>query len=194
LFDARHFKLEMTPVRADIPILFASLQEKAVTDIGRVADGWIPTFWPYEHFEDGVAWMRAGAVEAGRDPDALELAPFMAVVPFDDLAMARGLIKPLVSFYIGGMGTYYHALFCRYGFKENADLVRELYNAGDRKRAASEVSDALIDAIAICGPAEQCHERLADWRRHGVGTALMNLPMGVPPDMTEHFLRNMAPR
>jgi F420-dependent oxidoreductase-like protein len=193
LWEPRHFKLEMTPVRADIPILFASLQEKAITDIGRVADGWIPTFWPYEHFEDGVAWMRAGAEEAGRDPDALELAPFVAAIPFDDVAMARSLVKPLVSFYIGGMGAYYHALFCRYGFKENADRVRELYQAGDRKRAAAEVSDALIDAIAICGPADVCRARLAEWRRHGVGTALLNLPTGLPPEMTEQFLRTMAP-
>ncbi len=194
LAELRHFKLEMTPVRADIPILFASLQEKAITDIGCVADGWIPTFWPYEHFEDGLAWMRAGAEEAGRDPDALELAPFMAVLPFDDVVAARSLIKPLVSFYIGGMGTYYHAMFCRYGFQENADLVRELYGAGDRKRAAVEVSDALVDAIAICGAPEHCHEQLAEWRRYGVGTALLNLPTGVPPEMTEHFLQTMAPR
>jgi alkanesulfonate monooxygenase SsuD/methylene tetrahydromethanopterin reductase-like flavin-dependent oxidoreductase (luciferase family) len=138
--------------------------------------------------------MRRGAKEAGRDPNKLELAPFVAVVPFDDLAMARSLIKPLVSFYIGGMGTYYHALFCRYGFKENADHVRELYNAGDRKRAASEVSDELIDAIAICGPADACRARLADWRKHGAGTALLNLPTGLPPAMTEDFLKTMAPR
>jgi hypothetical protein len=67
--------------------------------------------------------------------------------------MARGLIKPLVAFYIGGMGVYYHALFCRYGFQDNADLVRELYNNGQRKEASAAVSDELIDAIAICGPA-----------------------------------------
>ena len=71
---------------------------------------------------------------AGRDPAAIEVAPFVAVVPFDDVAMARAMIKPLVAFYIGGMGAYYHALFCRYGFQENADLVRELYNSGQRAR------------------------------------------------------------
>ena len=88
----------------------------------------------------------------------------MAVIPFDDVAMARGLIKPLVAFYIGGMGVYYHALFCRYGFEENADLVRELYNNGQRKEASAAVSDELIDAIAICGPADHCREKLAEWR------------------------------
>jgi F420-dependent oxidoreductase-like protein len=193
LFDARHFKLEMKPLRPDIPIYVASLQEAAVHEVGRLADGWVPTFWPYQHLEDGIALLAAGAREAGRDPARIEVAPFVAIVPLDDLAMARGMIKPLVAFYIGGMGTYYHALFCRYGFQENADRVRELYLAGDRRAAAEAVSDALIDAIAICGPAVHCRERLAEWRRHGVGTALMNLPTGVPLEVTEQLLRAMAP-
>jgi F420-dependent oxidoreductase-like protein len=193
LFDARHFKLEMTPFRKDIPVYIASLQEKAVKDVGRVGDGWIPTFWPYEHFKDGIAWLKEGARDAGRGDVAINVAPFMAVVPFDDVAMARSLIKPLVAFYIGGMGVYYHALFCRYGFKENADLVRELYNNGQRKEASAAVSDALIDAIAICGPADHCKEKMKEWRAHGVDSALLNLPTNVPPEMTEHFLKTMAP-
>ncbi len=192
LFDARHFKLEMRPRRTDIPIYVASLQETAVREVGKVADGWVPTFWPYQHLGDGAALLAEGARAAGRDPAKIDIAPFMAIVPLDDVAMARAMIKPLVAFYIGGMGVYYHALFCRYGFKENADLVRELY-ATDRKQAAGAVGDALVDAIAICGPPPACRERLAEWRRHGVGTALMNLPAGVPPEVTEQLLRAMAP-
>ena len=115
-------------------------------------------------------------------------------MPLDDVNAARSLLKPLVAFYIGGMGVYYHALFCRYGFRENADRVRELYQAGDRKQAAAAVSDELIDTIAICGPAAFCRERLAEWRAHGLGSALLNLPTGVPPELTEQFLRTMAPR
>jgi len=194
LFDARHFKLEMTPLRSHVPVYVASLQEKAIREVvGGCADGWVPTFWPYEHLADGRALIDEGARAAGRDPSAIEIAPFMAIVPLPDVAAARAMIKPLVSFYIGGMGTYYHALFCRYGFEENANLVRGLYNDGDRKQAAAAVSDDLIDAIAICGPPEHCREQLGEWRRHGVGLALMNLPMGAPFEMLEMLLRTMAP-
>ena len=194
LFDVRHFKLEMQPLRPDIPIYIASLQERAIHEIGRIADGWVPTFWPYQHLRDGMAWIEAGARKAGRDASRIDVAPFVAVIPMDDVVTARSLIKPLVSFYIGGMGTYYHALFCRYGFKENADQVRELYNSGDRRQAAAAVSDDLIDAIAICGPAAHCRDKLAEWRAHGMGAALLNLPTGVPPEVTEQVLRDLAPR
>jgi len=193
LMDLRHFKLEMRPRRADVPIYVASLQEKAIRTIGEVADGWLPTFWPYRHLSDGVALMAEGAASAGRDPKTLEVAPFVGVVPLDDVDAARGMIKPLVSFYIGGMGTYYHAMFCRYGFQENADRVRDLYNSGKRKEAAAAVSDELIDAIAICGSPAYCRERLADWQRAGMGTALMNLPAGAPYEVLEMLLRAVAP-
>jgi alkanesulfonate monooxygenase SsuD/methylene tetrahydromethanopterin reductase-like flavin-dependent oxidoreductase (luciferase family) len=161
--------------------------------VGGAADGWVPTFWPYRHLCDGRALIDAGAQAAGRDPGAIEIAPFVGIVPFDDPAMARGMIKPLVSFYIGGMGTYYHAMFCRYGFEANANEVRDLYNAGKRKEAAAAVSDALVDAIAICGTPEQCRAKLADWQAAGVGTFLMNLPTGAPFELAEQLLRTMAP-
>lgn len=193
LFDARHFKLEMTPLRADIPIYVASLQDQAIREVGAMADGWVPTFWPYRHLEDGAALLAEGARGAGRDASRIAIAPFMAIIPLDDAAVARSMIKPLVAFYIGGMGVYYHALFCRYGFQENADLVRDLYTKGDRRQAAAAVADELIDAIAICGPPAHCHERLAEWRTHGVTAALMNLPTGAPVEVTEQLLRAMAP-
>ncbi|MGH6691196.1 MAG: LLM class flavin-dependent oxidoreductase [Gammaproteobacteria bacterium] len=193
LFDARHFKLEMTPLRKDIPIYVASLQEEAVRAVGRHADGWVPTFWPYRHLRDGIALLAEGAGAASRDVKSVDVAPFVAVVPLDDRDAARSFVKPLAAFYIGGMGTYYHSLFCRYGFQENADRVRELYNSGDRRQAAAAVSDELIDAIAICGPAAYCREQLADWRRHGMGMPLVNLPVGVPIEVTEELLRTIAP-
>jgi F420-dependent oxidoreductase-like protein len=193
LFDARHFKLEMTPVRRDVPVYVASLQEKAIREIGRVADGWLPTFWPYAHLRDGLDLIAEGARAAGRDPKKISCAPFLAVVPLDDVAAARSMIKPLVSFYIGGMGAYYHALFCRYGFAENADLVRDLYNQGKRREAAAAVSDDLVDAIAICGPAAHCREKLSEWRAAGMDEALVNLPTGAPFEMVEPLLRAIAP-
>jgi F420-dependent oxidoreductase-like protein len=194
LFDARQFRLEMTPRRPDIPVFVASLQEKAIREIGAVADGWLPTFWPYRHLRDGIELLAAGARAAGRDPQALTVAPFVGVVPMDDVDAARAVIKPMVSFYIGGMGAYYHAMFCRYGFREVADTVRELYASGRRRDATAAVSDALIDAIAICGPGAHCREQLQQWHQHGVGLALINLPSGLPPEMTETFLRELAPR
>ena len=192
LFDARHFKLEMNPLRPDIPVYVASLQEKAIREVGRLADGWVPTFWPYEHLKDARALLAEGSRAAGRDVSKIDIAPFVAIVPLDDVATARAMVKPTISFYIGGMGVYYHALFCKYGFKENADLVRELYNSGKRKEAAAAVADDLVDSVAICGPLDHCKAKAKEWRAAGAGTLLMNLPTGAPAEVVEQLLRAMA--
>jgi len=194
LFELRHFKLEMKPLRPDIPIYIASLQEKAVREIGRIGDGWLPTFWPYRHLREGIALLEEGAREAGRNLTDIDVAPFVSVVPMDDSSLARSLVKPMLAFYIGGMGDYYHALFRRFGFKGSADEVRDLYRSGRRAEASRAVSDELVDAVAICGPAARCRERLQEWRDHGVGTALLSLPPGPPLELAEKLLREMAPR
>jgi len=194
LFDARHFKLEIVPRRAEIPIYVASLQEKAIREVvGASADGWLPTFWPYKHFADGRRLLDEGARAAGRPPGSVEIAPFVSIVPLPDRDAARAMVKPAISFYIGGMGVYYYEMFCRYGFRDEAELVRNLYMDGKRQEATAAVSDRLVDAIAICGPPEECRARLSDWRAHGVALPLMTLPPGVPFEMLEALLRAMAP-
>ncbi len=193
LFEVRPFRLEMKPFRPEVPIYIASLQEKAIREVGKIADGWLPTFWPYEHLSEAIGWITEGARAARRDPKKVDIAAFLPIVPYEDTALARTFVKPAVSFYIGGMGTYYYEMFCRYGFEETATRVRDLYKAGERSKAAAAVSDELIDAIAICGPPEYCREKLAEWYAKGLGTALMNLPVGAPPEMTEKLLRDMAP-
>lgn len=192
-FVLRPFRLEMTPQRPDIPVYIASLQERAIRATGEIADGWVPTFWPYRHFCDGLAWIAEAARAAGRDPGGIRLAPFVAVVPLADRDAARSFVKPIISFYIGGMGVHYHRLFCRYGFRDNADQVRKLYEEGRRKEAAAAVADALVDAVAICGPPEECRERLAEWREHGVDEAILSLPPGAPWEVIEPLLRAVAP-
>lgn len=194
LADLRHFKLAMEPLRSDIPIYVASLQKKAVTEIGRIADGWVPTFWPYEHFGEGLEWIAEGAREAGRDPAGIELAPFLGVVPIDDIDFARAMLKPMVSFYIGGMGVYYYEMFCRYGFEANATEVRDLYAAGNRKESVAAVADELVDAIAVCGPPELCREKLAAWGGAGMGQGLVSLAPGATADSTRGILEAVAPR
>ena len=59
--ELRPFKLEMPVLRADLPIYVAALKQKAIEQIGECADGWIPTFWPYERIADGKAWIATGA-------------------------------------------------------------------------------------------------------------------------------------
>ena len=193
LWDFRHFKLEMTPVRDRVPIYCACLNDKAIRLVGELADGWMPTFWPYQQYERGRSLLAEGAARSGRNGDDVVVAPFTTVIPMPDAEASYRSARGMISFYIGGMGVYYHDLLSRMGFSENADLVRKLYTENKRQEAADAVSPEMLDALVIAGDPAFCRQRLNEWRDSGVGLPILGLPTDMGPEVCEMYMRLMAP-
>jgi F420-dependent oxidoreductase-like protein len=193
LWELRHFKLEMTPVRQRVPIYCACLQEKAIRMVGELADGWMPTFWPYNRLDEGRELIAQGAALSGRDPDEVVTAPFTTVIPMPDKELSYRSARGLISFYIGGMGDYYHALLSRMGFADNADRVQRLYHEKKRDEAADAVSQEMLDALVIAGDPQFCRERLGEWRTAGVGLPILGLPTDMGPEICRMYMQLMAP-
>jgi alkanesulfonate monooxygenase SsuD/methylene tetrahydromethanopterin reductase-like flavin-dependent oxidoreductase (luciferase family) len=86
----------------------------------------------------------------------------------------------MLALYIGGMGArganFYNALVRRYGYEADAERIQELYLDGKQREAIASVPDALIDEIALVGPAERIRDRLDAWREAGVTTLLVGTP------------------
>lgn len=189
----RPFRLEMKPVRTSIPIYVAALKQKAIESIGELADGWIPTFWPYEKLAEGRQWIANGAARAGRDPSQITTAPFTPVLPMGGEAGAF-MAKKIISFYIGGMGDYYTELLSRYGFADDCKKIAELYaNKTTRAAAAEAVPPAMMEALTIAGDPAHCIAELKRRRSFGVDLPILNLPNDMPWEMVEMFIRGMAP-
>jgi F420-dependent oxidoreductase-like protein len=192
--DVRPFKLEMKPVRADLPIYVAALKQKAIEQIGECADGWIPTFWPYDKLAEGRAWIAAGAARAGREASKIVTAPFTSVLPLGGDAGVR-MAKQIISFYIGGMGDYYIELLTRFGFGDECKKIAALYqDKSTRSQAEDAVSDRMIEALAIAGDPQACIAELRRRRSFGIDLPILNLPTNMPWEVVEMFIRGMAPQ
>jgi len=192
LQDYRPFDLAMKPVRSDIPIYVAALKQKSITSIGELADGWIPTFWPYTELERGHAWIAEGAKKAGRNPSEIATAPFTTVIPLGDAGLQEA--RQIISFYIGGMGDYYKELLTGFGYGDECKKVEELYrDKATRSKAPDAVSDAMIEALTISGDPKHCIEELQRRRGYGIDLPILNLPSNVPWEMLEMFIRTLAP-
>ncbi|HEV2368304.1 MAG TPA: LLM class F420-dependent oxidoreductase [Acidimicrobiales bacterium] len=61
------------PVQRPIPVWMGAFSPPALRRVGRVADGWLANVPPGRGFEEGLAEVRAGAEEAGRDPGSIGL-------------------------------------------------------------------------------------------------------------------------
>jgi alkanesulfonate monooxygenase SsuD/methylene tetrahydromethanopterin reductase-like flavin-dependent oxidoreductase (luciferase family) len=189
----RPFNLAMTPVRSRIPIYVAALRQKSITSIGELADGWIPTFWPYDQLDRGLAWIAEGARQAGRDPAEITVAPFTTVLPLGD--MGKHKARELIAFYIAGMGDYYKEMLTGFGFEDECKRVEELYrDKATRAQAASAVSERMMDALCIAGDPQHCIADLRRRREFGMQLPLVTLPPEAPWPMVEAFIRGLAPR
>jgi F420-dependent oxidoreductase-like protein len=167
-------KLTITPVQDEIPIYLAAIGPNNTRLAGEVADGWIPTLFSPEHVAELRPLLQEGAVRSGRSLEGFDIAPQVNAFVTDDVVSARDAMRPFLALYIGGMGSreknFYNALVQRYGFEDEARDVQDLYLDGKREEAMARLSDELIDAVSLVGPAERVRERLAVYRDAGVGT------------------------
>jgi alkanesulfonate monooxygenase SsuD/methylene tetrahydromethanopterin reductase-like flavin-dependent oxidoreductase (luciferase family) len=164
--------------RADLPIYLAAIGPKNVALAAEVADGWLPVFFSPGRMGSfrqalGEGFARSGAPERR---ERFDIAPMVPVVVGRDVDACRAQVKPRVALYVGGMGArgrnFYFDLACRYGYEAEASRIHELYLGGRRPEAEAAVPDALVDEVALCGPAERIRDRVALWREAGVTTLI----------------------
>jgi F420-dependent oxidoreductase-like protein len=172
-------KLTISPVQEEIPIYLAAIGPRNVALTGEIADGWLPVFLAPEHLDVLMAPLEEGAQRAGRTLDDFDIAPTVNVLISDDVEAARDAMRPILSLYVGGMGSreknFYNALVRRYGFEDAAREVQDLYLDGKKEEAAAALPAELIDTVTLCGPEDRVRDRLAVYAQAGVGT------LGVSP-------------
>ncbi|MGH2726263.1 MAG: LLM class flavin-dependent oxidoreductase, partial [Actinomycetota bacterium] len=116
----------------------------------------------------------AGRAKRSPDLGPLEVIPATGVCITDNPEPARLITRFGLALYIGGMGSreqnFYNRLVRRYGYEAEAESIQELYLARRRDEAVAAVPDALVDEVAIIGPAAYVKDRLAEFAESGVTT------------------------
>jgi F420-dependent oxidoreductase-like protein len=157
------------PLRSDLPIYLGAEGPKNVALAAELCDGWIPLWYsPYrEHvYADSLT----------NAPDDFDIVQGVTVAVTDDLESAYDSIRPMLGFYIGGMGSkdrnFHKELMGRMGFPDEAQKIQDLFLAGNRGDAIAAVPDEFIDEIALIGSKERIRDRLQAWRDSRVTTML----------------------
>jgi F420-dependent oxidoreductase-like protein len=193
-------KLINHPVRADIPIYWASLMGLSVRATARHADGWLPLFFDPEKFR--TVW--GDALDAGlsdRDPGLgpLQISAGGMVAIGDEYAgdaadAVLDMARPHTALYVGGMGArdqnFYNTICQRYGYVDEAIEIQDLYLAGKKAEAAAVVPTEMLAGTNLVGPVGHVKERLAAYREAGV-THLSVTPVGGDPVATIEQLRTL---
>jgi alkanesulfonate monooxygenase SsuD/methylene tetrahydromethanopterin reductase-like flavin-dependent oxidoreductase (luciferase family) len=169
--EGKALTLMVAPVQDKLPVYLAAMGDRAIALAGEVADGWLAIHFPPEL----VAEHRRSLPPAER----FDAAPMVLTLVEDDQELAYDMMRPMLALYLGGMGSrqtnFYNRLARRLGFDEDAERVQAAYAGGRQGEATEAVSDALVDAMTICGPAGLVRDRFAAYREAGADTLIVGL-------------------
>ncbi|MHA2389598.1 MAG: LLM class flavin-dependent oxidoreductase [Candidatus Hodarchaeales archaeon] len=181
IFKLKNFKLRTFDTPVKVPVYLAAFGTKNVQLAGELADGWLPIWTSYpeipslkENFEKGQ--------ERGRkiNDKFKDIAPFIVTLASED-PKAKYYVQKQLSFYIGGMGTYYARVARQYGFSKEVDRISQAWKSGNRELAIKEVTDDMLSRLAAVGPPDEVLARYETLRKAGVTNPVVWLPVGCPP-------------
>jgi F420-dependent oxidoreductase-like protein len=158
------------PLRKDLPIYLGAEGPKNVALAAEVCDGWLPLYYSPmrpEVYADSLAGMK---------PD-FEIVQNISIVVTADVQEGLERMKPMLGFYIGGMGSkkrnFHKELMGRMGFEAEAQKIQDLFFENKREEAIAAVPTEFIDEISLVGPKERIRDRLEAWRESPVTTLVI---------------------
>jgi F420-dependent oxidoreductase-like protein len=172
-------KSTVHPLRTDIPIFLGAEGPKNVAMAAEIADGWLPFLFSPK----ADAFYRAALAEgfarpgARHKPETFEVCAGVPVIVHDNVEEAADFIRPFVALYVGGMGArtanFHRDVVARLGYERECDAIADLYLAGNKKEAIAAVPTALVEDLALIGPAAKIRDEFARWRETVITTLMI---------------------
>jgi len=188
LFSVRDFR----GLDADVSVFAAALGPATRRATGRVADGWLPHNVPFDRLETAFEPIARTAREAGRDPDAIDVIPYVPAAVSDDPAAAYDCVRGHLAYYVGSADGYRNAV--AQSFPGAAETIAEAWRAGDRERAREAVTDRMVDALGVAGTPTAARERLRKVADRSIVTEpLVVTPANAGAELAERTIRELAP-
>ncbi len=191
IFKLKDFKLSFD-VNYDVPLFLAALGPKNLQLSGELADGWFPIWSPPDQMRTFFDELDKGRMRRSKDLSSkVEIAPFL-ITCASDRPKDLNLVKAHLAYYVGGMGTFYNELMKRLGYVREAERIQKAWKAGDRQTATNEVSEDMMNSIAVTGDAETCRNRYALLKEKGITLPVLMLPFRCPPQLAYETIKAFA--
>jgi probable F420-dependent oxidoreductase len=164
--DLSHFRLLSAPVRPAIPIYLPAVFEKACAQAGEIADGLLGhPLWNDAWIHDQVtANLRAGLDRGRRPRETLDLNLMVFTVISSDRREAIEDSRPTIAYY--SQSPQYLRYFEAIGFGREAAAIQAAFARQDYSAMIAACSDAMVESIAIVGPADEVLRRVKERARH----------------------------
>ena len=145
-FTAQNFKMAFKPSGRSMPIYLAAFGSQMTRLAGHIADGVLINMANPTEIRRIADEVRAGAVEAGKDPAQMEIICKIrcSIAPRYDTA--REALSHALTYY--ALADYYRDLLARMGFASEVEAMRGAWKSGGFHAARKLVSDRMFDELA----------------------------------------------
>lgn len=141
------FKLAFKPPEAPLDIWLAGLGPQMATLAGKLCGGVVINMANGEMVREIAENVRAGAKEAGRDPDDIQIVSKIRVSLHEDLGQARWALKKVLTFYSLQQG--YSQMLHRMGWGDVVDSIQETYRTKGFAAARKCIPDEMVDGVPM---------------------------------------------
>jgi alkanesulfonate monooxygenase SsuD/methylene tetrahydromethanopterin reductase-like flavin-dependent oxidoreductase (luciferase family) len=162
------FQLSWKPSHPSFPIYLAGLGPQMTRLVGQISDGVFINMATPATIREIASRVRAGAVEAGRDPKQIKIIAKVRVSLHSDRAMARSRLRQVLTFY--NIADHYRDMLKASGFETEVNAIQEAFKAGGFKAASKLMTDDYMDKLPVI-PAtsvKEIKERLQPFVEAGV--------------------------
>ena len=143
----KRFQLSWTPSHPVFPVYLAGLGPQMTKLVGKIADGVFINMATPATVKEIARRVREGAVEAGRDPNALEILVKVRVSLNPDRVIARSKLKQVLTFY--NIADHYKDMLIASGFEPEVLRIQEAFKAGGFKAASQCMTDDYMDKLPV---------------------------------------------
>lgn len=163
-FHLKNFGLLTPPMQKEIPIYLAAINQKMIELTWEIADGTILYLRPLEELKDTVQTMQ----KKRKIDVACQI--ITSVSENADDAIMRA--KKTIAFYVS-VGNIYREFLAHHGFEKETKAIFEEYEKSGLKDNYNQVSDEMVNALAICGSPKDVEKQLLRFTSAGIDLPIL---------------------
>ncbi len=146
-FTAQNFKMAFKPSGRTMPIYLAAFGPQMTRLAGRITDGVLINMANPSEIRRIAEEVRAGALEAGKDPAQMEVICKIRCSIAPNYTVARDALSHALTYY--ALADYYRTLLGRMGFTAEVEAMRAAWKSGGFHAARKLITDEMFRSLPM---------------------------------------------
>jgi alkanesulfonate monooxygenase SsuD/methylene tetrahydromethanopterin reductase-like flavin-dependent oxidoreductase (luciferase family) len=169
--DAGNERVKPPPSSYPVPIYVAANTIESAVVAGETGDGIMPFLSPISYLPSLIETAKQAAEKIGRDAGQYRCILSIPTFMNEDEEQARSAARYNLAYF--ARLPNYRRQWRRAGFTDAMNAVQETWRTGDRRAAASQIPDRLVEEVCIFGSHERCREQLNAFRAAGADVPVL---------------------